>query len=126
MNDDGNIQHTGSGEESDIDVEDQYIAESDVIPLEDRIHVVNDDEIYKLPDLITLENPMIGEPKYMKRKRIRNAIRFHENKDKNGHEYLHSQVLLYYPFQNENRNLEDARECKDAGQKLFSTVQLSV
>ena len=55
----------------------------------------------------------------MKRKTISNAIRIHNVKDKNSHEWLYTQYLLYHPFQSELIDLKEARESKEECEKLF-------
>lgn len=55
----------------------------------------------------------------MKRKGIPNAIRIHKVKDKQSHEWLYSQILLYHPFQNEDVDLKQTRENKKACEDLF-------
>ena len=60
-----------------------------------------------------------GDAPYMKRRRIPNAIRFHKIKDKNSHEWLYSEILLYHPFQNESTDLADARQSKDICEDMF-------
>ena len=89
------------------------------IPFHDRIHVADDSEIYKLPKIIKLQNVDSSEASCMKRKKIPNAIRSHKIKDKNSHEWLYSQLLLYRPFQNETLDLQAARESKDICEDLF-------
>ena len=89
------------------------------IPFHDRIHTANDEEIYRLPDLIKLTEVVSGEAPFMKRKTIPYAIRIHKPKDKNSHEWIYSQVLLYRPFQKESVDLKDAREDKNICEDMF-------
>ena len=87
--------------------------------MKDRIHVASDNKIFRLPNLIKLENTAEGEAAFMKRKKIPNAIRIHNVQDKNSHEWLYSQCLLYHPFKNEIKDMKAARESKDECQRLF-------
>ena len=65
-----------------IDNIDNENTQSD-IPFHDRIHTWNDHEIYRLPNLIKLTKVNPGEAPFLKRKKIRNAIRFRKIKDNN-------------------------------------------
>ena len=55
----------------------------------------------------------------MKRKKISNSIRFHKIKDKNSHEWLYSQLVLYHPFQTESVDLKGAMEDKKICEDMF-------
>ena len=108
--------------EEDIDtiINDEIVSEIPIeIPCKDRIHVADDQNMYELPNLIELQDVLPGEPPYMKRKRIPNAIRIHKIKDRNCHEWLYSQILLYRPFQDEHLELKEAREKNEVCEELF-------
>ena len=74
---------------------------------------------YKLPNFIKVTSVESGEVPYMKRKTISNAIRFHKIKEKNSHEWIYSQLLLYRPFQQEMVDLKEARDNKDICMDMF-------
>ena len=113
-------ESAASEEEGDCVTNDQDTMEIPLdVPYDDRIHVAEDAEIYKLPDLIKLRDVQTGEPPYMKRKKTSNAIRIHKIKDKNSHEWLYSQILLYRPFQDESYDLKDALESKEMCEDIF-------
>ena len=60
-----------------------------------------------------------GEAPYMKRKKVSNSIRFHKIKDKTSHEWLYSQLFLYYPFQLESVDLKEALVDKKVCEDMF-------
>ena len=66
--------------------EHKNIENPDDIAFNDRIFTGNDEEVYRLPNIIKLTNVCSGEPPYMKRRKTPSAIRFHKIKDKNSHE----------------------------------------
>ena len=55
----------------------------------------------------------------MKRRKIPNAIRFHKIKNKASHEYLYSEILLYHAFQNEAKDLKEAREDANVCEEMY-------
>ena len=55
----------------------------------------------------------------MKRKKVSNSIRFHKIKDKSSHEWLYSQLLLYYPFQLESVDFKEALVDENVCEDMF-------
>ena len=114
-----------SENEQEVECDESFGTEQQVsdvskdVAMKDRIHVASDGEIFRLPNLIKLENTAEGEAEYMKRKKIPNAIRIHNVQDKNSHEWLYSQCLLYHPFKNEIKDMKAARERQNECQRLF-------
>ena len=92
---------------------------SEIVPFDDRIHTANDDEIYKLPDLIKLTEVCPGEAPYMKRRKMPNALRLHKARDKNSHEGLYSMLILFHPFQKESIDLKEAKDDNNVCKEMF-------
>ena len=104
---------SGSDEADGEAIEEKALeADPENVSFYDQIHTGDDEEIYRLPTLIKLTTVNPGEAPYMKRKKVSNSIRFHKIKDKSSHEWLYSQPLLYYPFQQEAVDLKEAIEKK--------------
>ena len=53
------------------------------------------------------------------KKKMPNAIRFYKNKDKDSHEGMYSQILLYHAFQDEMKDLREVREDPDRCREMF-------
>ena len=85
----------------------------------DRIHTANDEEVLRLPNKIKIKDPRPGDVTCFQRRRSRKAIRFHKSKDKDSHESLYSEILLYHAFQNEMVDLKEVREDPDKCKDLF-------
>ena len=62
----------------------------------------------------------------MKRRKIPNAIRFYEIKNKASNEYLYSEILLYHAFQNEARDLKEAREDANVCEEMYLNPETPV
>lgn len=84
-----------------------------------RIYTPNDDEVFRLPKTIKIKDARPGDVTCFRRRRIKNAIRFHKGKEKDSHESLYSEILLYHAFQNEMVDLKEVREDPDKCKDLF-------
>ena len=88
------------------------------------------DQVYKLPKYISITNPKVGEPSYMKLK-CEQVLRFHKFKrDKNLHEHLFSELQLYRPHTNNKKdglkyNLKKEREDLDICQETFQASEIN-
>lgn len=110
---------------SDDSEEEEYVDEcstdKDVseILYKDRIWTGNYDEIYRLPNITKLIKIVLDENIFLKRRGFPNSIRFHKIKDKNSHEWLYSNFVLYRPFLNKSLDLQEARENAEACELMF-------
>ena len=69
----------------------------------------------ELPLKLELNNPMPGEPPYMRRRTFPKAIRFFkQNVDKNPHKYYLQQLIMYWPFKDQSEIFpDDPIKCED-------------
>jgi len=65
----------------------------------------------KLPQQLTLENLMAGEPKILNKRTFPRALRFFKKKfDHNPHLFYLAELMLFYPFRNEKELFPDNTE----------------
>ena len=69
----------------------------------------------KLPQLLTLRDPVPGEPRILHKRTFPKALRFFKkNHEKSPHFFYFSQLILYHPFRDENELFpEDPQKCED-------------
>ena len=69
----------------------------------------------KLPQLLTLNNVMPGEPRILHKRTFPRALRFFKKKfDKDPHLFYFSQLVLFYPFRDENELFpEEPDKCEE-------------
>ena len=69
----------------------------------------------RLPDTLTLTDLMPGEPRILNKRTFPRAIRFFKNKlEVNPHRYYLAELMLYFPFRNENALFpDDPLECAE-------------
>ena len=69
----------------------------------------------KLPQLLTLNNVMPGEPRILHKRTFPRALRFFKKKfDKDPHLFYFSQLVLFYPFRDENNLFpEEPEKCEE-------------
>ena len=69
----------------------------------------------KLPQLLTLRDPVPGEPKILHKRTFPRALRFFKRKhESNPHFFYFSQLILYHPFRDENQLFpEDPQKCEE-------------
>ena len=69
----------------------------------------------KLPQLLTLENVMPGEPRILHKRTFPRAMRFFKKKyEKNPHLFYFTELMLYHPFRDENELFpEDPAKCEE-------------
>ena len=95
------------GEVERVDFDDEDKPEEGELAEEDDFNYLvvghDEDERRKLPQQLTLENLMPGEPKILHKRTFPRALRFFKKKpDKNPHFYYLSELMLFHPFRNEN------------------------
>ena len=57
------------------------------------------DEVIKLPEVIEINNPYPGEPKWMRKRKGPAVIRYHKgNKDKDYEGWMLKELMLYTPY----------------------------
>ena len=68
----------------------------------------------KLPQLLTLRDPMPGEPKILHKRTFPRALRFFKKKhEKNPHLFYFTKLMLFHPFRDENELFpEDPQKCE--------------
>ena len=69
----------------------------------------------KLPQLLTLRDPMPGEPKILHKRTFPRALRFFKKKyEKNPHLFYFTKLMLFHPFRDENELFpEDPQRCEE-------------
>ena len=69
----------------------------------------------KLPQLLTLRDPVPGEPRILHKRTFPKALRFFKkNHEKSPHFFYFSQLILYHPFRDENQLFpEDPQKCEE-------------
>ena len=69
----------------------------------------------KLPQLLTLRDPMPGEPKILHKRTFPRALRFFKKKhEKNPHLFYFTKLMLFHPFRDENELFpEDPQKCEE-------------
>ena len=79
----------------------------------------------KLPQLLTLQDPLPGEPKILHKRTFPRALRFFKKRhDKNPHLYYFTELMLYHPFRDENELFpEDPQKCEELYEKHKKEIQ---
>ena len=69
----------------------------------------------RLPQQLTLENLMAGEPKILNKRTFPRALRFFKKKhDRNPHHFYLAELMLFHPFRNENELFpENPEKCEE-------------
>ena len=73
------------------------------------------DKRRRLPNELTLEHAMEGEPKILNKRTFPRALRFFKRKlDHTPHQYYLQELMLYHPFRNESDLFgEDSEKCQE-------------
>ena len=68
-----------------------------------------------LPEMLTLENPVKGEPRFLHKRTFPRALRYFKKKlDMDPHRYYLAELMLYRPFRDENELFpEDPLKCQE-------------
>ena len=79
-----------------------------------------------LPKILTLENPLPGEPKILHKRTFPRALRFFKKKfDMNPHRYYLTELMLYHPFRDENELFpDDPAKCEDLYLKNMDQIKM--
>ena len=107
----------GEAEQSDSDGEER-LDEGQLAIEDDFNYLITGEEENsrrKIPHLLTLKNPLPGEPTIFQKRTFPRALRFFKNKaDKAPHMFFFSQLILYHPFRDENELFpEDPEKCEE-------------
>ena len=107
----------GEAEQSDSDGEER-LDEGQLAIEDDYNYLITGEEENlrrKIPHLLTLKNPLPGEPTIFQKRTFPRALRFFKNKaDKAPHMFFFSQLILYHPFRDENELFpEDPEKCEE-------------
>ena len=80
----------------------------------------------KLPQLLTLQDPVPGEPKILHKRTFPRALRFFKKKhEKNPHLYYFTELTLYHPFRSESELFpDDAQKCEELYRKHKEEIQI--
>ena len=80
----------------------------------------------KLPQLLTLRDPVPGEPKILHKRTFPRALRFFKKKhEKNPHLYYFTELVLYHPFRDEKELYpDDAQKCEELYRKHKEEIQI--
>ena len=81
----------------------------------------------KLPQLLTLRDPMPGEPKILHKRTFPRALRFFKKKhEKNPHLFYFTKLMLFHPFRDENELFpEDPQKCEELYLKHKKEIQVA-
>ena len=80
-----------------------------------------------LPEVLTLEDPRPGEPKFLQKRTFPRALRFFKKKfDRDPHRHYLSELMLYYPFRDENRLFpDDPDKCEELYLENFDQIKMA-
>ena len=112
----GRVNEEGEAEEPD---DDEEKPEEGELAQEDGFHylIVGNSEARprRLPHLLTLEDPMPGEPRILHKRTFPRAMRFFKKKyDKDPHLFYFTELILYHPFRDEKELFpEDPEKCEE-------------
>ena len=107
------------GEVEQVDFDDEDKPEEGELAEEDDFNYLvvghDEDERRKLPQQLTLENLMPGEPKILHKRTFPRALRFFKKKhDQNPHHFYLTELMLYHPFRSESDLYpEDPEKCHE-------------
>ena len=95
------------GEVEQVDFDDEDKPEEGELDDEDDFNYLvvgyAESERKQLPQQLTLDNLMPGEPKILHRRTFPRALRFFKkNHDQNPHNFYLTELMLFHPFRNEN------------------------
>ena len=79
-----------------------------------------------IPQILTLENPLPGEPKILHKRTFPRALRFFKKKfDMNPHRYYLTELMLYHPFRDENELFpDDPTKCEELYLKNMDQIKM--
>ena len=85
-----------------------------------------DEKRRPIPQILTLENPLPGEPKILHKRTFPRALRFFKKKfDMNPHRYYLTELMLYHPFRDENELFpDDPTKCEELYLKNMDQIKM--
>ena len=122
----GGINEEGETEEPD---DDEEKPEEGELAQEDGFNylIVGNSEARprRLPHLLTLEDPMPGEPRILHKRTFPRAMRFFKKKyDKDPHLFYFTELILYHPFRAEKELFpEDPEKCEELYKKHQNEIK---
>ena len=124
-------QLRGTNEEGEVEApRDGDVPEEGELAEEDDFNflITGDTECKRplLPDVLTLEDPLPGEPKLLYKRTFPRALRFFKKKfDMNPHRYYLTELMLYYPFRDENELFpDDPAKCEELYLKNMDRIKM--
>ena len=122
----GGINEEGETEEPD---DDEEKPEEGELAQEDGFNYLivgnSDARPRRLPHLLTLEDPMPGEPRILHKRTFPRAMRFFKKKyDKDPHLFYFTELILYHPFRAEKELFpEDPEKCEELYKKHQNEIK---
>ena len=122
----GRVNEEGEAEEPD---DDEEKPEEGELAQEDGFNylIVGNSEARprRLPQLLTLEDPMPGEPRILHKRTFPRAMRFFKKKyEKDPHLFYFTELILYHPFRDENELFpEDPEKCEELYKKHQNEIK---
>ena len=79
-----------------------------------------------MPDVLTLEDPLPGEPKLLHKRTFPRALRFFKKKfTMDPHRYYLGELMLYHPFRDENELFpDDPAKCEELYVKHIDQIKV--
>ena len=120
------INEEGEAEQSD---DDEDRPEEGQLEIEDDFNYLITGDIEaprrKLPQLLTLRDPVPGEPKILHKRTFPRALRFFKKKhEKNPHLFYFTELILYHPFRSESELFpDDAQKCEELYREHKEEIQ---
>ena len=79
------------------------------------------DMVHFLPKYVKIQDPLPGEPQFVKLRKCLVARLHKFNRIKNPHEFVYSELQLYYPFHDENMLFPDSLDSCEA---LYNEISI--
>ena len=118
-------------EEGEVEVpQEEDIPEEGELAEEDDFNFLitgdTDEKRRPLPQILTLENPLPGEPKILQKRTFPRALRFFKKKfEMNPHRYYLTELMLYHPFRDENELFpDDPTKCEELYLKNMDEIKM--
>ena len=124
-------QLRGTNEEGEVEApRDGDVPEEGELAEEDDFNflITGDTECKRplLPDVLTLEDPLPGEPKLLHKRTFPRALRFFKKKfTMDPHRYYLGELMLYHPFRDENELFpDDPAKCEELYVKHIDQIKV--
>ena len=79
-----------------------------------------------MPQILTLDNPLPGEPRILHKRTFPRALRFFKKKfNMDPHKYYFTELMLYHPFRDENELFpDDPAKCEELYLKNMDEIKV--